>query len=288
MFPQTPRVSHLRLHTPVAMRHPLRPCDGSPALECELGNGGWCAILQTSVDDAQLAGVPASWSVEGVSYNRITLPCSHAFHVSALALHFCMSDMRCPVCREGPPARLCPSSIPRSIQHLFAAEHDSIETRTASFDAAHSACRPGAFTHPLYTGMRLVAEVYPSTPSGITRHKFTRFCSPVVCHPARDAERRYSVHRSFQRHVHAHMASVRSGTMRFVLSCHWNCFGTVRSPLYFFDGSARWHCKARLPIIHFPHCHVFGFVSLAHTPDTAEILVGLEDAELARMHASAA
>jgi len=133
--------------------------------------------------------------------------------------------------------------------------------------------------------MRLVAEVFPS---GSMRHKFTRFCSPVVCHPARDAERRYSVHRSFQRHVHAHMASVRSGTVRFVLSGHWHCFGTVRSPLFFFDGLAQWHCKARLPIVQFPHCHVLGFVSLTHTPDRAEIHVGFEDAELARMHASAA
>jgi len=267
------------------MRHSMRPCDGSPALECKLGNGGWCAILQTGVDDAQLEGVPAAWSVAGVSYNSITLPCSHAFHVSALALHFAVSDMRCPVCREGSPARLCPSSIPRGIRHLFAAEHDSIETRAAAFDAAHCACTPGAYTHPLYTGMRLIAEVFPL---GAADRKFTRFCSPVVCHPARDAERRYSVHRSFQRHVHAHMLCAGRGTVRFVLSGHWNCFGTVRSPLLFFDGSAQRHCRTKLPIIQFPHCHTLGFVSLAHTPDTAEIHVGFEDAELARMHARAA
>jgi len=274
------------------MRHPrpppdtvsLRPADGGPALECAVGNGGWCAILQTGIDDAQLPGVPAAWPLAGVLCRRVTLPCAHTFHISALALHFCVSDMRCPVCREGPRARLCLSSIPRAIRHQFRSEHASIETRAVAFDEAHCACPATVFTHPLYTGMRLVAEVFPA---GSPSHKFTRFCSPVVCHPARGAERRYSLHRSFQRHVHSHMASLRSGTVRFTLSSHWLQFGTARAPLLVFDTPAPRRPQVELPLTQFPQCCVLGSVLLTRSPDATAIDLVLCDVELARLYADA-
>jgi hypothetical protein len=65
-------------------------------------------------------GLPVAWTIDGVDYDTLTLACGHVFNPSALALHFLISDMRCPACRAGPVVRLDADSLPTpSLRECF-------------------------------------------------------------------------------------------------------------------------------------------------------------------------
>lgn len=64
--------------------------------------------------------LPAKWDVNGHTCNMARLECGHAYHASAIAMHFLMSDMRCPICRRGPHSKMLIDSIPKEIRGVFA------------------------------------------------------------------------------------------------------------------------------------------------------------------------
>lgn len=88
-----------------------------------------CQIFQTHPSDVDIADLPSTWDMGAhKNLDTMTLPCSHHFNVSALALHFLTHDMRCPVCREGHPVKMDITSIPAKVRADFKAKSDSILT----------------------------------------------------------------------------------------------------------------------------------------------------------------
>lgn len=86
-----------------------------------------CGIMHESVNDVDPDNLPRLWTLQcnpsceiilpspgcfDVSnkthiVNCVTLSCGHQFHISVLAIHFALNDMRCPICREGNNGKLC-------------------------------------------------------------------------------------------------------------------------------------------------------------------------------------
>lgn len=71
-----------------------------------------CNIFYLPTPEVDVPGLPAAWVLDGAEYDTLTLACGHVFNPSALALHFLVSDMRCPACRAGPAVRLDADSLP--------------------------------------------------------------------------------------------------------------------------------------------------------------------------------
>ena len=78
-----------------------------------------CAIMHEDMCDVQLDAFPMKWPDSNNEHDCATLPCGHSFHPCALALHFFMSDMRCPVCRAGSEDRLDVHTLPSPIADLL-------------------------------------------------------------------------------------------------------------------------------------------------------------------------
>jgi hypothetical protein len=90
-----------------------------------------CAIFMLPVAEVAVDGLPALWTEAGATYDVAELQCAHRFHACALALHFATNDMRCPVCRQGPGARLAVTSVSRAMQPALGA-------KAAALQAAHA------------------------------------------------------------------------------------------------------------------------------------------------------
>ena len=85
-----------------------------------------CNIFQMSPCEVTVYDLPCEWTLKNKKYNTATLPCSHSFHVSALALHFVLTDMRCPVCRCGHECQADVESLPLIYQAAFEAHKKKI------------------------------------------------------------------------------------------------------------------------------------------------------------------
>lgn len=114
------------------IRHVFRNAHAKTSVNCELH---WtpadqdvaCQIFQLHPCDVTFDDLPQAWTVRNQPCNTITLPCKHVFHVSALALHFVLSDMRCPVCRAGHECMADISSIPKKYQKAFQTRKRAIQ-----------------------------------------------------------------------------------------------------------------------------------------------------------------
>ena len=89
-----------------------------------------CGIFQYPTSEVEIEDLPKEWSLGGVSYNTITLPCGHHFHPSAIALHFLVTSMRCPVCRQGYDGCMEVKHMPRKIREAFQTKKDGIVSRS--------------------------------------------------------------------------------------------------------------------------------------------------------------
>jgi hypothetical protein len=107
-----PPVSHAPRSILLRGEHDAARCQRLRAeLTCTKG-AATCNIFYLPTSDVEVPGLPAAWSLDGVDYDTLTLACGHVFNPSALALHFLVSDMRCPACRIGPTVRLDATSLP--------------------------------------------------------------------------------------------------------------------------------------------------------------------------------
>lgn len=71
-------------------------------------------------DVARVAGLPSAFAINDVSMCTLTLPCQHAFNISAIAWHMTRNSMLCPVCRQGDGGLLdVHRSLPRSVHEVF-------------------------------------------------------------------------------------------------------------------------------------------------------------------------
>ena len=105
------------------------------------GPGRRCAAVQlTSQKDAQaptstqtLYIFHAATSSAQAPSMQIHLPYGHVFSPSALALHFLIQDMWCPICRAGFATRMSISSVPLSIRHINAKKKSRSLTRQSTW-----------------------------------------------------------------------------------------------------------------------------------------------------------
>ena len=104
-------------------------------MECSLSNDDVdCAIFQCPTADVTVEDLPSIWTLKGSTYHTLTLPCGHHFNPSALALHFLLADMRCPVCRQGIDSKMTVDDLPRPLRPLFRKKLRLVDTRTEEDD----------------------------------------------------------------------------------------------------------------------------------------------------------
>ena len=208
---QTPRMA---MSLPGGRIVALHGSTGSVA--CRLFADGQCGVFDSNcaalAADAQtLDGLPGSWVLDTETYTTAELPCRHSCHVSVLALHFLVNDMRCPLCREGPGGTMHSSSLPADVRAAVLLRLQRVQGRSPSSsdddDAVEVVIGAGVMRE-VEQHLRLVVEIQHCAPDN-TRLMFY-ICGPVYVPALRDhysgdrrAETCYSLtlQRTFVRHV---------------------------------------------------------------------------------------
>jgi hypothetical protein len=109
---------------------------GDYQVECKLFHAGektyTCSIMQETTSSIEVPDLPATWPLECSQQKQgsggqgavdtAQLQCGHFFHPIALAFHFLVSDMRCPMCRSGALEKMNIECVPESVRDVFAAK----------------------------------------------------------------------------------------------------------------------------------------------------------------------
>jgi hypothetical protein len=130
-----------------------------------------CGIMHEATNAVEVPDLPSTWPLEPSKHkcadeeaaNTAELECGHVFHPVALAFHFLVSDMRCPVCRTGHTELMDLASVPLSIRPAFAAK---IETSRQAQLQDHLASLPPLPTVEVLSDIEL--EMRLLTGSGST------------------------------------------------------------------------------------------------------------------------
>jgi hypothetical protein len=115
---------------------------GGGELLCELfcanDDATTCNIMHEATRAVEIEDLPRVWpsdladAVSGATCDSAQLACGHVFHPAALALHFLVSDMRCPVCRDGLVQPMDIECLPSAMRPAFARKIESV--KNAAFD----------------------------------------------------------------------------------------------------------------------------------------------------------
>lgn len=109
---------------------------GDYQVRCKLFHAGekiyTCSIMQETTACIEVPDLPATWPLECSEHQHhpcgphaidtAQLECGHIFHPVALALHFLVTDMRCPICRSGTLEKMNIECVPESARDVFAAK----------------------------------------------------------------------------------------------------------------------------------------------------------------------
>lgn len=101
---------------------------------CELtySDHATCNIFLMPTHEVEIEKLPKEIQVQSQWYNTATLSCQHTFHPSALFLHFLVTDMRCPTCRQGLATKMHVQSIPSSCRAAFLDKSNEITRKHES------------------------------------------------------------------------------------------------------------------------------------------------------------
>jgi len=136
---------------PKVYREAWRTSSGENHVLCKLFSaadaGHTCGIMHEATNSAEVPDLPCTWPLEPAKHknvnedvvNTVELECGHVFHPVALAFHFLVSDMRCPVCRTGYTELMDLACVPLSVRPAFAAK---IETSRQAQLQEHMASLP--------------------------------------------------------------------------------------------------------------------------------------------------
>ena len=188
------------------------------------------------------------------------LPCGHVFAVAALAVHCVVNDMRCPVCRRGPPGRAQISSLAAAMQpallrkktDVHAADAaDAEDEREINVEALERDMRFELYLQWAPNGSNAAPDVAARLQTPI--HRLYDTPSPALGPHLSD----FATHRSFQRKFNLHLANMRPcHNVICVAVTHPLLLEPVRSAL--FDKHALLaHAAAGTSI---PLCNGFGCV----------------------------
>lgn len=213
-------------------------------LRCELfaatDDSVACGIMHEPTRAVEVDDLPAKWPAGACACDSAQLACGHVFHPVAIALHFLVSDMRCPVCRTGPAGPMAMDSVPPPMREAYAAKLDRVRSEAQSpEDLAQLRADIEHVLSHLELGFVLLGADSTAAPRAMTRTR-------VVFEPgdvdaieqqvlqstgsaAQDAHTlsgasasTFNVHRSFQRLARAIVARQlernAAGGVRFVLA----------------------------------------------------------------------
>jgi len=152
-----------------------------------------CSIFHMPTTEVELAGGAARWG----AYDTAELRCGHTFNVCALALHFLVNAMTCPVCRAGPQQVMCLQTVPDNVRQLFAAmqpQPEQLSGISFNFDRNDIAAEVRLHVvrvnaprvHDAGRPLRLVTPLRAADGAGRVAHMQV-----------------HSTHRSFQRYFHS-------------------------------------------------------------------------------------
>lgn len=201
-----------------------------PVLLRPMRDGDECSIFQLPVAEVRIDGLPAAWTDAGRTYDVAELRCAHGFHACALALHFATNDMRCPVCRQGPAARLAVASVSRAMQPQLAAKVGELETRDA-LDAPHLELELDA--RDMLRDLTLQVDIRWVNLDSVSTRTFLNTPLRLDDHDAGpDSRQQYTTHRSFQRLFNSNFRRAQVHDAEFGFSLlHPLLPYTVRSPV---------------------------------------------------------
>ena len=184
-----------------------------------------CSIFHVPTTEVELAGGAARWG----AYDAAELRCGHTFNVCALALHFLVNAMTCPVCRAGPHEVMCLQTVPDNVRQLFAAiqpepepEPEQLTGISFNFDRNDIAAEVRLHVvrvnaprvHDAGRPLRLVTPLRASDAAGRVAHMQV-----------------HSTHRSFQRYFHSLVESAGAEASLLVAIHHPLLDVPLRSPL---------------------------------------------------------
>ena len=112
----------------------LYSVDNKESVECKFSSSLdlECGIMHELTQLVVIEDLPPGWPCahggdanggcndNDMHANTVHMPCGHVFSPSALALHFLLQDMRCPICRAGHATRMSISCVPLSIRQHYA------------------------------------------------------------------------------------------------------------------------------------------------------------------------
>jgi hypothetical protein len=206
-------------------------------LQCELyaaeDDAVVCGIMHEPTRTVEVEDLPGAWPLtEGSApADSAKLACGHVFHPAALALHFLVSDMRCPVCRTGPAELMDIESVPVQLRPAYAEKTQRIHNAATRPEDAEQLQRDVLDVLSNLEMVMYVLAESPSTPPRAavrTRVVFEQQHVTAILERMQEAptdphnfSSEFAVHRSFQRLVrgvvgrqHAHNPAVR---VRFAL-----------------------------------------------------------------------
>jgi len=157
-----------------------------------------CGIMHEPTCCVAIEGLPPAWP-GAPGPNSARLQCGHVFHPAALALHFLVADMRCPVCRVGLAETMDMQSVPAEHRLDFQKKLEGIERREKEEEERVEPASIADVLRDLELQVRLADEA----------RELTSLRTPVVFHEeqirhmtsAALQECNFDVHRSFQRLV---------------------------------------------------------------------------------------
>lgn len=123
--------------TPDEWTHELHSADGGHKVECKFSVSAAheCGIMHEPTHLVEIADLPQAWprgddvdATLGPHANTAHLPCGHVFSPCALAFHFLVQDMRCPICRVGCKTRMNILCVPACIRAIYAKKVEQSET----------------------------------------------------------------------------------------------------------------------------------------------------------------
>ena len=126
-----------------------------------------CGIMHEPAREVEVDDLPRGWPAGACEANCAQLECGHVFHPAALALHFLVTDMRCPVCRAGPVGRMQLESVPQDMRAAYAAKLERVATTSPSAeDIQQLRCDILTVLTQLEVGLLVLG---PDNDNGLTR-----------------------------------------------------------------------------------------------------------------------
>tara|TARA_B100001094_G_C18188280_1_gene805351 strand:+ start:3016 stop:4218 length:1203 start_codon:yes stop_codon:yes gene_type:complete len=180
----------------------------SQRVRCQLSTANGeeiCHIFQMPTAEVDVPDLPRALRLhprQTHAYDTATLACNHTFHPSALFLHFLLTDMRCPACREGPGTRMDVSCLPLAVQKHFKDKVKAVNKRTEQEEIEEAMHDILAYTdvniEALEDDFTFVMEMYIPSQDMFTSRLLQTPIRPMLQH-ARGSFVHYVTQYSFQR-----------------------------------------------------------------------------------------